>query len=142
MAEYRKQQLWELYEKLPEELKKAVFSLEITDDIYNVGQQNNIEDKKIAEIVRYTGWVLLGLLPPDEFQETLEKEVKLKPAIAKKIVSEINRFAFRPVKESLSALYRMEIAPSAETAKEPEPKKPITPTKKTPSKDVYREPVE
>lgn len=142
MAEYRQKQLWKLYEKLPEELKEAIFSEETADNIYDVCTREGIEDDRISEIARYTGWVLLGLLVPDEFQKTLEEKVKLKEGVAEKIASGINRFVFRLVKESLSSLYKIEIVPPSEAVERLEPLKPGTAIKEPPKKDIYREPIE
>ena len=138
--EYTREQLWKLYEKLPGELKEAIFSVETADNIYDICQRNNIEDDRISEIARYTGRVLLGILPLDEFQETLEKELKLKKDKAKKVVQEINRFIFYPVKNSLEEIYKAPITPppaGPKVAPLPE-EKPKAP----PREDVYREPIE
>ena len=142
--EYLREQLWKLYEKLPEELKDALFSVETADNIDNICQRNAIEEEKIPEIAKYTGRVLMGLLLPNEFEKTLIKEVKLKAEVAKNVAREINRFIFFPLKEVLSKLYEVEIAPPVRppsivhevrpevTAEEERLKKP----------DIYREPIE
>jgi hypothetical protein len=106
---------------------------------------------------------LLGLLPPDDFQKTLQKEVGLKNGTAKQVAQEIYRHIFFPVRSLLEELYKVDIAarlakPSIEpTAKargaraavptsEGPAKAPAgaeAPTKTRPQKaDVYREPVE
>ncbi len=137
VKKYNKEQLWELYNKSPEELKRAVFSEKTADNIYAVCEKNDIDN--ISGITEYVQDVLLGLLPPDEFQETLEKEIGIEKEIAKKVVGEIYRFVFYPVKESLEKLYKIEIAPLAKMKVTPPPQeKPPTPPKK---EDVYREPV-
>jgi hypothetical protein len=136
---YTKDELWKLYEKLPEELKEAVFSGETADHIWNICERYDVDD--ISEIAKLTGNVLLGVLPPGDFQETLEKELKLKKDVAKKVAQEINRFIFYPVKSSLEELYKIEITPPAKptrAAAPPEEKKPAEPKKA----DVYREPIE
>ena len=141
MAEYTKEQLWKLYEKLPEELKDAIFSEETANSIGTICERNKIEDEKVSEVAKYTGRVLLGILPPSEFSATLEKEVRLEKEVVKKVSQEINRFIFYPVKSSLEELYRVEIAPGAPpTVKTPEVKS--TPEVETEKPDVYREPVE
>ena len=68
--------------------------------------------------------------------------MKLKPGVAAKIASGINRFVFRSVKESLSSLYKIEIAPLSEAVERLEPLKPGTAIKEPPKKDIYREPIE
>lgn len=138
--EYTKDQFWKLYEKLPEELKEAIFSEETANNIFDICTRNGIEDDRISEVARYTGRVLLGVLPPDEFQETLEKELKIEKEVAKKTTHEINRFIFYPVKTSLEELHNIVITPPAQPSKitPPSEEKPPIPSKE----DVYRETIE
>jgi len=144
--EHLRDQLWKLYEKLPEELQETIFSVETADAIGDVCQKNKVSEQNVPEVAKYTGRVLMGLLPPNEFEGALVKEVKLKAETAKNVAREITRFIFFPIKEVLFQLYEIEIAPlvgpkgaSAEilsekpTAETEEEKKP----KKT---DTYREP--
>jgi len=140
MAEkYTREQFWKLYEKLPQELKDALFAEETGNSIYDICKRNEIKEN-LDQIVEYIGQVLIGVLPPDEFQETIEKELKLKKEVAKKVAQEINRFIFYPVKTSLEELYKIEITPLAKpTGVTPPPgEKPPAP----PKEDVYREPFE
>jgi len=136
--EYTREEFWKLYEKLPQELKGALFAEETGNNIYEVCKRNGVENN-LDQIVGYVGQVLVGVLPPDDFQATLEKEVKLKKDTAKKVAREINRFIFYPVKSSLEELYKIEIAPPAKPKVAPPPEeKPPAP----PAKDIYREPIE
>lgn len=139
--EYSKEELWKLYDKLPGELKKAVFAEETAENIFNICGRNGIEEgEKISKVAKYIGRVLMGLLPPNEFQETLEKELGLGKEIAKDITREVERYIFHPVKAELEELYKIEIAPPARpTGITPPPQeKPPVPSKT----DIYREPIE
>ena len=141
--EYTKEEFWKFYEKLPQELKEAIFSEGTADNIWDICSRNGIEDERISEIARYTGRVLMGLLPPDELGETLEKKLKLDKEIAKKVSQEINRFIFYPVKASLEEIYKIEIAPLAGTPVKQPVKKIEEKGEERPKKvDVYREPIE
>ena len=146
--EYTKEQLWKLYEKLPEELKEAIFSEETADSIWNICSKHGIEGERVSEIAKYTGRVLMGLLPPNELQETLEKELQLEPEIAKKVYQEIFRFIFYPVKTSLEELYKIEMIPIAGVPVKPpvkrvtEEKPKTSPEEKPKGVDRYREPIE
>jgi len=142
--QYNKEQFWKLYEKLPQELKDALFAEETGDNIYNTCKRNEVLNN-LDQIVDYVGQVLLGVLPPEELQEVLEKELKLKQEVAKKVVREINRFIFYPVKSSLEELYKVEITPAGKPkvakrtgAAPPAEEKPSRPSKE----DTYRELIE
>ena len=138
VKKYNKEKFWELYKKLPQELQDALFAEETGNNIYEICKRNEVLES-LDQVVDITGSVLMGLLPPEEFQENLEKELKLKKDVAKKLTQEVNRFIFYPVKTSLNQLYKIEIAPPAQMKVTPPPseKKPI------PSgKDTYREVIE
>ncbi|MEA3296206.1 MAG: hypothetical protein U9Q27_03665 [Patescibacteria group bacterium] len=106
---YTKDEIWELYAKLPEELKDAFFSEKTGDDIYNICERNSVENKKIPEIAKNIGYVIVGALPLDELQNVLEKEIKLNAETAKKVFYQAYRFIFFPIKKQLEELYKIDI---------------------------------
>jgi len=130
--EYTKEQLWKIFEKLPEELKEVIFAEKTADDIYHISKRNNIKEEKISEVARLTGNVLLGILPPEEFRNTLKKELNLKKDIAEKIAFQIERIIFFPVKKELTEIYQIKTTPETVI------KEKIKRTKK----DIYRESIE
>ena len=133
--ELTENQYWELLQKIPPELKEALFSEKTANNIFNIAERNNVEE--LQTLSGYVGDVLLGILPPDGFQEVLEKEIGIETRTAKRVAMEIYRFIFHPVKESLEELYKIEIAPLAKMKVTPPPQeRPPTPPKKD---DVYRE---
>lgn len=136
---YLKEEFWKLYQKLPQELKDALFAEETGNNTYEICKRNEIEEN-LDDVVDLVGQVLVGVLPPSEFQETLEKELKLKKEVAKKVAQEINRFIFYPVRASLEELYKVPVVspPAVPKVTPPPEEKPPTP----PGKDIYREPVE
>ena len=140
--EYTKEQLWKLYEKLPGELKEAIFSEETADNIWDICERNEVE--RISEIAKLVGNVLLGILPPEDFQETIEKELRFNKDLAKRITHEINRFIFYPVKGSLAEIYKIEAVSPTKPPVGPHLEiTPPTEEKAAPSKpDTYRELIE
>lgn len=102
--EYTKEELWGLYYKLPQPLKDAIFSLETANSISSSCDRNNVE--QVPKVAYFVGLVLTGLIPPRDFQQTLEKEVGLKKAAAQSIATELSRFIFYPVKLHLEQLYK------------------------------------
>ena len=145
MPKYSEKQLWDLFDKLPDDLKDAIFSEDTADSIFSICQRYKVEDKKISKVAELAGNSLMGLLPPDELQVSLEEEVALDPETAKKVSQEINRFIFYPVKRTLSSFYEIEFAPGGKIMKlspEKKEKKKIESAKEKPStKDIYREPI-
>ena len=149
--QYSQEQLWKLFEKLPKELREAVFSEETANNIYDICTRNGIEDNRISEVARYTGRVLLGILPPEDFQKTIEEELELNKETAKIVAHEINCFIFAPIKENLVELYNTEEGIASETQTVLKKKStlrtplakpetaPSTKEKPTSKPDIYRE---
>ena len=140
MPNYPKEQLWELYKNLPEDLQKAAFSEEVANNIQEICTENGItDDDTIFEIAKNIGYVFLGLLPPNEFADVLEKELKIKKDKSSEIAPKVNRFIFLPVRESLEALYKIEIEPGLKSKTSTLSEIPKNSIKK---KDKYLEPIE
>ena len=138
-----KKEFFKLYNKLPEELQDLMSSGEMEDSLEDICAKYDILSY-LYEINDYVGQVLLGLLPPNEFEETIQEKLKIEKERAKSITREINRFVFYPVKSSLEDLYNMEIAPMAKMKVSlPVNKKENKEEAKKPVKsDTYRESVE
>jgi len=152
--QYTKEQFWELYKNLPEELKEAMFSDTNTNAIENICDRNEIEQEKISEVAKLVGHVFFGILPLDEFENALIKDAGIKNEKAKKMALEIFRFIFFPVKNSLGTLYttasqkeegQENKAQDSATENKPEiTEKPIEKSaldkeKESPKADTYRE---
>jgi hypothetical protein len=139
--EYTKEELWKIIEKLPDELKEAVFSEKTAEDIFNICTRNGIEDERMSKVAKYVGRVLMGLLPPSEFEETLEKEVGIEKEVAKGVRREVEMLIFYPVRTRLEEIYKIEIVPPARATKITPPPKPGE-KPSPPRTDIYREPIE
>ncbi len=159
MRGYTSEQFWKLYAKLPQELKDSLFAEETGEAILDVCTKNEIDDN-LRQVVELVGEVLVGLLPIEDFQEVLEKELGVDENTARKVNHEITRFVFYPVKESLASLYN--VKPSSDTniepTTEPRPKPELLDDEnvdsakekikrdfyeeESNSSDTYREPIE
>ena len=109
LKKYTDKELQELYKELSEELKEAIFSEKTAEYIRNICNRNNI--KQISNLAEKIGNVLVGVLPMNEFQEVIEKELEINKEIAKQVTREVNRFIFYPVRIHLEKLYQTEITP-------------------------------
>lgn len=145
MAHYSKEQFWGLYEKLPQELKDAVFAQETTNAISGACERNQIQEY-VGDIADLVGAVLIGLLLPQDFQKEIEK-LGIPKKTSEKVAMEINRFVFYPVKPALEQLHKLEIEVSAKVVT-PQPsavpnEAPAEEQKQELRKDdQYREPLE
>lgn len=147
-TQYTKDEMWKLFDKLPDELKQAVFSQETADCIFNTCERNEVQD--MSKVAYYVGLVLMGALLPVDFQKTLQQEVGLQESVAKSVATEINRFVFYPVKPALEQLHAMDIAQGEkkEPATAEQSIEPMTKSQEQESSpeekedDTYREPIE
>ena len=139
--QYTQEQLDKIYEKLPEELQEAIFSVETAQEIGETCESYGIRDNRVGEISDRTGHVLMGLLLPQEFAGTLEKDVKLPKALADAIARDINRLVFYPVKPALEQLHRMEIEVTAKVVT-PQPEEQNKEPEEPRGEDRYREQLE
>lgn len=133
---YTNEELRKLFQKLPEELQEAIHSDETAEYTWNICDRNNIE--QISGLAEKVTNVLIGLLPPNEFQEILEKELGLEKEKAKRVTREVNRFIFYPVRTHLEKLYQIEITPFSTPSSTTE----TLEKKEKLEKDKYREPLD
>lgn len=150
MATYTQEQLNQIYDKLPEELQEAIFSMETANAVYNACLSYGAGDERGNKVSELVGQVLMGLLLPGEFQKSLEKEGGIKKDAAMNIARDITRFVFFPVKESLRQLHDVTGVANSTT---PQTKKaageieaptkeapaPAAPKSKPKREDTYRE---
>ncbi len=132
MAEYPKEKLWELYEMLPKDLKSAVFSVKNADNIEEICQRYKLKEEQRVQIGKNVIYTLLGILPPDDFQEKIEKDAKLDKKTAKQVALWINRLIFLPVRPALEGIYKIAISQEKPSEKKSTPEKT----------DIYREKIE
>ena len=142
--EYTFEQVLKLLENLPPELKEVFLAANTSERIYSVCQRYGLLDERASKIAEYVGHVLLGVLPSEKLQETLEKKVGLKEGLAENVAREISRFIFYAVEKNLAELYIGKVkAPPKETITTV-PLVTETEEKPVPKKkpDVYHEPLE
>ena len=135
-------QFLKLYKKLPEEIQKTMSSSELGIDLESICDKYDIVSE-FHFLRKCVENVLLGLLAPNEFEETIQGELGIDKEKAKNVTREVNRFIFYPVKSSLEDLYNMEIAPIAKMSVTlPTEKKEEKKAKKPVKSDTYREPID
>ena len=137
---YTKDELWKIYEKLPQELQEAIFSVETADAILNSCERNKVEE--VSKVAHYAGLVLMGLILPQEFSGTLKKEMKLSKTSADAVARDIDRLVFYPVKPAIEQLHRMEIEVTAKVVTPQPPEELEEKPEELKKDDAYREPLE
>ncbi|MFH1643312.1 MAG: hypothetical protein ABH967_01585 [Patescibacteria group bacterium] len=142
--ELTKNQYWDLFQKLPSEMKAHILSEETATNIFDICDRNNIDIDTISQTASFIGQTLLGVLSPENLKQTLTQELSLGKEQAQKVNQEIQEIIFAPVKEDLEKIYSIKLAPSKIKKAGPIDNREIreTTNKKTLRKDSYRETIE
>ncbi len=135
MEELSKDELWEIYENLPESLKDAVFSEDTSEVIWNICKMHKIEN--VSGVAKLVGRVLMGLLPPDLFEQALAEQLGIEAGVSQEMASELEHYIFSPVKDDLDFLYEDEGGSGIKEKQEAS-----RPQQKTKEEDAYREPID
>lgn len=109
MPNYLPEKLWPFYEKLPNSLKEALFSQETAKIIADICKRHKIEENKTSEIAKNVGYVFLGVLSPEKFENVLTEELAIEESIAKTINREFQESLFFLYKKELETLYKKEL---------------------------------
>lgn len=142
---------WKTYEKLPDNIKEALFAEENFNIVSEICEANGLKEEETkSQILKYVGKTLMGLLPIKEFPIILELDLDLDTEVARNISSDIDRRIFSHLRISLNKLYESAVAEKKEVSdntkkeggeikqeikKEEKPKEPVN------SKDPYKEPI-
>jgi len=95
----------EMYQQLPEDVKKAIFNVDSAEIIKKIGEKYSLNIDKIGELGNETGMVMLGITHPRDFIFNLSQRLNVDQETAKKIADEINNQIFAKVRESLKKIH-------------------------------------
>ena len=133
LKELTDEQLLKILEKLPEDLKEAVFSPETADYIADVFEKFELSGEKCSMVAGAVGNILLKIAPPEEFSKILEKEIGLKKNQAEDVARELDFRVFSQIRASLAP-----VAPKTTPEEKISPASAERPPK---GPDTYREPL-
>lgn len=130
----------ELYKKLPQDLQDAIFSVDVTNSIEEIGKKYNLLIDKMGLLADETGMVMLGETHPRDYISNLSQKLGIDKETARKIAEDINQQIFQKVRESLRKIH--EITEEVPIPKKQEtipqvsqiPKPPLQPTQPSPPK--------
>lgn len=95
----------ELFIKLPDELKDAIYAPETGEKVDGICRRNKIEHL-YDDLASGIGDVYLGILRPEDFLENFNKKLTGVNGIGQ-INIEINNFLLRPYEEPLEKVYKL-----------------------------------
>src|SRR3989338_5600394 len=107
MINYNTQQIRGIYSKLLNDIKEAIFSVDVSDKIIDIGKKHKLAVDKIGIIGNETSRVMLGVTHPNEFIGNLTERLEVDKEKARAIAGEINEQVFKKVRESLRKIHNM-----------------------------------
>ena len=115
MPRYTVEQTRQQYEKLPPVLKNALFSVEISEKMMEIGNAAGLTIEKTGLMAEETGLVILGLTHPNEFVGHLKNALYLGTEQAQMLGDTINREIFFPLREEMKSTHAFDIASGTST---------------------------
>ena len=91
--------------KLPPEIRDILSSEATVELVENIGIKHGLSEVEQGFLLRITGKLLKGVLPPTTFIKELEANIDIPRERAAYIAQEINRDIFNDVKDALKSLY-------------------------------------
>ena len=107
MKNFTEEQIAQMYDNLPEDLKEAVFSVDMSEVVEKIGRGHQLAIDKIGDLANETGMVMLGVTHPDEFIGNLAERLEVDKEKARGIAQEINEQIFKKVRDSLRKIHNM-----------------------------------
>ncbi|MBI3633894.1 MAG: hypothetical protein HY226_06445 [Candidatus Vogelbacteria bacterium] len=104
MQNYSSDELNEIFQTLPEELKDAIVSVDTAKIINDTGKKYGLHVDQIGAVANQTGLVLLGIVHPTEFVSAVTKAAGIERVVASQIASDINDKIFLKVREILQGV--------------------------------------
>ncbi len=135
MEKIDQEEFIKLCKTLPRNLRDALFSEETGNNIEKICRRNGIDDK-FSDLLELTGQVLIGLLPIEDLEKILIRDLELSMDKSKKVAREIIRFVFFPIKEDLTKIYGIG------SLSEKKLEEDVVTSRSQEQKDAYREPLE
>jgi hypothetical protein len=132
IEKYTKEEVYKIYQELPETLKGVLFSEETSQIINSSCKKNDITESQMEEILILIGEIIIGITDIDSLEKNMIRDLGISIDKAKNISREINRFVIFPIKEDIIQAASKMLEKEVSDNSLDRPKK----------KDPYREPIE
>ena len=120
MKEVTIEEMQKKFEELPEDLKLAIMSADIDDNIIQIGKDQGLNVDQTGQLSLETHAVMFGYTHPDKFQESVKASLGLPDEKIKTVVDSVNEKILKNIREKLMELHNPVSDETKETAKETE----------------------
>jgi hypothetical protein len=107
---YSEEQLTEKYNTLPQDVRDAIFNVDLEKQITDIGEKYSLHIDQIGELMEAVQFVMLGILPSKDFIRNLydRLEIQNKEKV-RAIARDVNELVFAKIKESLKQIHKLGI---------------------------------
>lgn len=98
---YTKQQLLEMFARLPEPVQRLMYDVDVVKKIRDIGTKHKIHVDGLGDLAEEIGYVMVGANQAKDFALTIGQRLKLSQTEANPLAEEINREVFLPFREEL-----------------------------------------
>ncbi len=106
MLTISKQQLYNRYDSLPQELKDLFFSEEADGFLSTIGEEHHLSDEKISLLATNVGDVILGFIHPDDLAKYITADLGVDARLAQALATEIEKKIFASLLTELRQNYK------------------------------------
>lgn len=107
MTQLKTEQLIEIYKKLPQDLVDAMFEVDTSNLIRDIGEKHKLNVDKMGELADETGLVMIGITHPNKFISNLTQRLEVDKQKAREIAEDINNNVFKKIRESLKKIHNI-----------------------------------
>ena len=101
MKTFTQQQVLDRYDRLPEVVKDALFSEATSNKMMEIGKENGLMIDQVGTLAQETGYVMVGLVSPQEYPSRLSSTLGIDAGKASTIATSVNEQVFKPIREHL-----------------------------------------
>lgn len=87
--------------ELPENVREAVLSADLSTHVHDIGSRHNLHVDQIGKLEDEVMLVMLGFFEPEAFSAQLEQQLLIPAVDANAIAGEVSAEIFMPIRESL-----------------------------------------
>lgn len=107
MALLTPENIKQYYKKLPERVKEAYSSADITNTLQEIGKKHKLHVDKLGEFIDETGLVMLGVTHPSEYIGNIKKRLGVDSEQARAVAQDVNEQIFKPIREELKKVHNI-----------------------------------
>jgi hypothetical protein len=93
------------FELLPKELQDTITSSDYQMKLFEIAKKYKLTYEKLGQLELETTMVLLGMTPPEEYEEDLSEQLGMKKEELSGLVKDVNDQVFLAIREQLKKIY-------------------------------------